>query len=211
VSGSSGGTRTAGPSSTAGSTGGTAVGRPGSRSNNSGSPVVGQANARTGSYYGGRFYNGSNRYYRYDPFYLYGYGAFGLGSLYYDPFWWGGYPYGYGYGYGYPWGYGGYYGGGYYGGGYGGGYGGAYDDQAQDGVKGGLKLKVTPKDAEVYVDGYYVGVVNDYDGAFQRLNLVAGPHHIEIKAKGFETLVFDVKVEPRETISYHGDLQPAQK
>ena len=164
----------------------------------------GQAVPRSGAYYGR--YNGRSGYYPYNPFYLYGYGAFGLGAYYYDPFWWG---YGYPYGYGYPWGYG-YYGG-YYGG-YGGydGYG-YYDDRQADGVKGGLKLKVEPQNAEVYVDGYYVGLVDDYNGTFQRLNLVAGAHHIEIRAKGFETLSFDVKIEPRETISYHGDLQPSAR
>jgi len=166
--------------------------------------------------YAGRYRDGSYyrnyRYYPYDPYYLYGYGAFGLGlgAYYYDPFLWG-YPYGYGYGsggYGYPWGYGdgGYYGGG---GGYGGGYY-DYDRRNDDGVKGGVKLKVSPKDADVFVDGYFVGRVDDYNGLFQRLNLVAGSHHIEFKARGYETLSVDVKVEPRETISYHGELQPAK-
>lgn len=197
VSGSSGGTHTAGPSSTGSSGGsGTAVQRGGSRPNY-GSPVTGQATERNGTYYRpGRSYN----YYPYDPYYLYGYGAFGLGAFYYDPFWWG-YPYG---GYGYPgYGYPGYGGGGYYGGGY-------YDRQEEaDGVKGGLKLKVTPDDAEVFVDGYYVGNVDDYNGPFQRLNLVAGAHRIEVRAKGYEPLTFEVKIEPRETITYHGEL-PSQ-
>jgi hypothetical protein len=195
---SSGGTRTAGPSSTGSATAGSGTASPrGSRPNNGGSPVIGEATARTGRYYdGGRGY----RYSPYDPYYLYGYGAFGLGAFYYDPFWWG-YPYGYG-GYGYGgYGYGGY------------GYPYSYGDSGyyarqDEGVKGGLKLKVEPKNAEVYVDGYYLGLVDDYNGAFQRLNLVAGTHHIEIRAKGYETLAFDVKIEPRETISYHGDLQP---
>jgi hypothetical protein len=195
VSGSGGG-RTSGPASSG--QGGTSVARPRGDRPNAGNPVIGQAAERNGRYYGrqdGRTY----RYYPYDPYYLYGYGAFGLGALYYDPFWWGGSPYGYGYGYGYPGGYGGGYGGGYY----------DYDRQ-DDGVKGGLKLKVEPKYAEVYVDGYYVGVVDDYNGVFQRLNLLAGPHRVELRAKGYETLAFDVKVEPRSTISYHGELQPQQ-
>lgn len=191
ASGSSGGTRTAGPSSTSssGSSSGTAVERDGSR-NNYGHPTIGGATNRTRPYDGrpGR----GHYYYPYDPYYLYGYGAFGLGAFYYDPFWWG-YPYGYG-PYGYPYGYG-----------YGYGYG-YYDPQDVDGVKGGLKLKVTPKEAEVYADGYYVGAVDDYDGAFQRLNLVAGTHRIEIRARGYEPLTFEVKIEPRETITYRGDL-----
>ncbi len=182
---SSGGSRATGAGSSRGD-GGIAVDRGGSRSNR-GNPIVGSATERTRPYYrpGGR------GYYPYDPYYLYGYGAFGLGAFYYDPFWWGS-PYGYYGGYGYP--------------GYGGGY---YDRQElEDGVKGGIKLKVTPDDAEVLVDGYYVGRVDEFNGVFQRLNILAGPHRIEIRAPGYETLALDVRVEPRETISYHGGLQP---
>lgn len=179
---SSGGSRARGSGgSTRSGSGGSAVDRGGSRSNE-GNPVIGSATERTRPYYR----PGGHSYYPYDPYYLYGYGAFGLGSFYYDPFWWG-YPYG---GYGYP-------------------YGGYYDrDELQDGVKGGLKLKVSPEDAEVHVDGYYVGRVDEFNGVFQRLNLLAGPHRLEIRAPGYETLTVDVQVQPRETISYHGALQP---
>src|SRR5262245_45560319 len=41
-----------------------------------------------------------------------------------------------------------------------------------------LKLEVTPKDAEVYVDGYYAGIVDDFDGAFQRLHVLPGNHEL---------------------------------
>ena len=33
------------------------------------------------------------------------------------------------------------------------------------------RLEVKPRDAQVYVDGYYVGVVDEFDGVFQRLDL----------------------------------------
>ena len=39
-----------------------------------------------------------------------------------------------------------------------------------------LRFKVTPKEAAVYVDGYYAGVVDDYDGVFQRLHVTPGQH-----------------------------------
>ena len=51
-------------------------------------------------------------------------------------------------------------------------------------TKGALRLKVKPVEASVYVDGYYVGVVDDFDGVFQRLRLEPGPHHLEIRAAG---------------------------
>lgn len=37
------------------------------------------------------------------------------------------------------------------------------------GTHGDVKLQVTPKQAEVYVDGFYAGVADDFDGAFKHL------------------------------------------
>lgn len=71
---------------------------------------------------------------------------------------------------------------------------------------GDLRLKIQPRDAAVYVDGYYAGIVDDFDGFFQRLTLEIGPHRIEIDAPGLESQVFDVYVDPDRTIDLHADL-----
>ena len=115
----------------------------------------------------------------------------------------------------YPWGFGGLGLGGYYGGYYDP-YGGYYDPYGGYqryprssytlGYEGALRLKVKPRDAPVYVDGYYVGLVDDFDGVFQRLHIEAGPHRIEISAPGYEPLTFDVRIEPDQTLTYHGEL-----
>lgn len=177
-----------------------------------GRSTVGTAVPRTRPPYGGGgggVYPG-NYYWWSRPSYWYGYGALGLGYFYYDPYWWG-VPYG-GYGYygGYP--YGGYPYGGYpYNGGYGyGGYSSSQHGTAYEGV-GQLRLKVKPRDAEVYVDGYRVGIVTNFDGVFQRLDLNAGPHKVEIRKEGFETLSIDVRILPDETTTYEGQLQPLDK
>ena len=73
------------------------------------------------------------------------------------------------------------------------------------GPPGNLRLDVRPKDAQVYVDGYYVGIVDDFNGR-QRLNLAPGPYHVDLRASGYESLAFDVNVEPRQTVSYRGTL-----
>lgn len=73
---------------------------------------------------------------------------------------------------------------------------------------GGLRLDVTPRHAAVLVDGYYAGVIDDFDGRFERAPLAAGPHRIDIEAPGYETLAFDVNVLPGQTIRYRGDLRP---
>ncbi len=122
--------------------------------------------------------------------YPYGYGGFGLGFYYYDPYAW--YPYGYP-AYGRP----------HYGGSY---YGGIYDSGYYDGE---LRLQVRPVEAEVYVDGYYMGRVDDFDGVFQAMRLTEGAHRVELVAPGFETLAFDVRIEPGRKINYRGDLRPA--
>jgi hypothetical protein len=143
-------------------------------------------------------------YYRgYSPW---GFGGVGFGSYYgsfydpyvfYDPFspWYGSYGvYG---SYGYP-AYG--YGAGTYG------YGSSYGIAAD----GELRLKIKPRDAQVFVDGYYSGIVDDFDGVFQRLHLPSGPHRIEVRAPGYETLTFDVQIRFDQTTKYEGELRRIQ-
>ena len=72
--------------------------------------------------------------------------------------------------------------------------------------EGALRLKIKPNGATVYVDGSYVGVVDDYDGIFQKLHLDAGVHHVEVRMPGFDTLAFDVRIDPDHTTTYRGEL-----
>ena len=76
------------------------------------------------------------------------------------------------------------------------------------GPTGTLRLKVKPRHAEVFVDGYFVGRVDDFDGVFQSLRLEEGPYQIEILADGYEPLVLDVRILWGEKITYEGDLLP---
>jgi len=156
--------------------------------------------------------------YVYDPFfydhYYYGYGYSPYGSLRYPGF---GIGYGYGLGLGWPIFYDPWYDpwyatSGYAGYGYGGmgssgmGYSSSYTSVDQ----GKVRLKVKPRNAKVYVDGYFVGNVDDFDGAFQKLALNGGRHHVEIKADGYETAEFDVLVTPDQTVTYQGELKKIQ-
>ncbi len=76
---------------------------------------------------------------------------------------------------------------------------------------GSIRLKVKPKDAEVYVDGTYFGHVDDYNGAFQHLDLRSGTHRLEIRAAGYESITVELRVLPGKSITYNGDLKPVQK
>ena len=152
-----------------------------------GRTVVGPNRSRTvivrppsiyGYYYPRSFYP-----YAYTP---YGYGAFGLGYFYYNPYRF--YP-------GYAPGFSSY---SYYDG---------YLRPFSSFDIGELRLDVSPRHAQVYVDGYYSGVVNDYDGVFQGLKLESGAYRIEITAPGYETLSFDVRITPGQKIRYEGNLR----
>jgi len=73
---------------------------------------------------------------------------------------------------------------------------------------GELRLKVRPREAQVFVDGYYAGRVDDFDGIFQSLRLEEGEYQIEIVHPGYEPLAFDVRIFPGEKTTYEGDLIP---
>ncbi|HWI16769.1 MAG TPA: hypothetical protein VNT81_03445 [Vicinamibacterales bacterium] len=66
---------------------------------------------------------------------------------------------------------------------------------------GEIRFQGAPKDAQVYVDRYYAGIVDDFDGTFQWLNVERGPHQIEIVVPAAPPLTFDVNVEPGRTIT----------
>jgi hypothetical protein len=48
-----------------------------------------------------------------------------------------------------------------------------------------IRLDVTPEDSEVYVDGYYAGIVDDFDGMLQRLRVEPGQHEITLYHDGY--------------------------
>jgi PEGA domain-containing protein len=146
-------------------------------------------------------YYGYGYGYVYDPFYSYYYSPYYRGYGYWNPW-------GYGYGLGY-FSYDPYLFGGIGDPGYGGGYGssgGGSSVQHYQGA-GSLRLKIKPANAQVYIDGYFVGVVDSFDGVFQKLNVDAGPHRVELKAEGYETTDFEVVITPGDTITYKGDMK----
>jgi hypothetical protein len=50
-----------------------------------------------------------------------------------------------------------------------------------------MRVLVDPSETRVYVDGYYAGVADDFDGLFQRLHLAPGRHEITLKLAGHKT------------------------
>src|SRR5579862_440978 len=72
---------------------------------------------------------------------------------------------------------------------------------------GWLELPIAPAEAQVYVDGYYVGIISDFSRSGGGV-MEAGPHRIEIRAPGYETATFDVRLAPDQTVIYREDLRP---
>jgi len=67
---------------------------------------------------------------------------------------------------------------------------------------------VTPREVAVYVDGFYAGVVDDFDGFFQRLPLVPGGHIISLYMEGFGTITRRVYLSPGSDLSIREVLVP---
>jgi len=128
----------------------------------------------------GSYYGRPGGYYRpyyYRPYYTYyGYGAFPYFDFYY------------GYGYGGP-----YYRGGYWGNRYYGNY-------------GSVRVLVDPSETRVYVDGYYAGTADDFDGLFQRLHVAPGRHDLTFKLEGFRSHRMRVYVPWDRTLKLHYDM-----
>jgi PEGA domain-containing protein len=104
---------------------------------------------------------------------------------YYDPFFWG---WGGGYGYWqYPPPYYGY---------------GRYDRT------GAARLQVQPKQAQVFVDGYFVGKVDDFDGSLQRLRVEAGEHELEFYLEGYRTVKQRVLFRREGTLTLKHVMEP---
>jgi hypothetical protein len=114
------------------------------------------------------------------------------GGFYYPgPFWYG-YPFGYPwYAYQYPVGpyppYGGYY---------------------RFNPGSAARLEVTPREAEVYVDGFYAGIVDDFDGVFQRLPLAPGNHELTLYRDGLRTVHQTIYAQPGATLKIKYKMQP---
>jgi len=70
-----------------------------------------------------------------------------------------------------------------------------------------IRVMVTPREAAVYVDGFYAGIVDDFDGFFQRLPVTPGTHDIELYLDGYRTERHYVYVGPRSTLKLRATLE----
>ena len=74
-------------------------------------------------------------------------------------------------------------------------------------TKGGLRFETSPGWAQVFVDGNYVGIVDDFGLRGRPLELTVGRHHIELRTTGYAAETFDVNITANQVSRYRGDLQ----
>ena len=73
---------------------------------------------------------------------------------------------------------------------------------------GTVRLQVKPVETEVYVDGYYAGVVDSYDGLFQRLSLPPGRHDIELRLEGYRSVQEQVYLAVGQSFRIRHMMEP---
>jgi len=72
---------------------------------------------------------------------------------------------------------------------------------------GGISFDIQPFDAQVSVDGRYVGTVGQFTSTSQPLGLTAGRHHIQITAPGYRPMDLDADIVAGEVLPYQGTLE----
>ncbi len=90
-----------------------------------------------------------------------------------------------------------------------------YDDQSYEGigsseVQGAFDLNVKPKGTQVYVDGRYVGVTDNFDGFPRYLWLKKGTYEVVFYNDGYETVVRELAIYPGVVIDVRERLLPGK-
>jgi hypothetical protein len=77
-----------------------------------------------------------------------------------------------------------------------------FDDESS------LRLQVTPRETEVFVDGYFAGKVDDFDGRFQRLHIQPGEHELTLYLDGHRKVTQTILVRPRSSFRVRYEMTP---
>jgi hypothetical protein len=83
-------------------------------------------------------------------------------------------------------------------------YGPIYDRHAE------IRLRVDPpeaKNAAVYVDGFYAGIVDDFNGVFQALPLTPGSHRVVLYLDGYRTAQHNLYLSAGSTMKLRETMQ----
>lgn len=84
---------------------------------------------------------------------------------------------------------------------------GAYGVRPGVPIYGGVSFDLDPSDADLYIDGEYVGPVGNFTPNSEPLTLTPGSHRIAVQRDGFQPMEWEVTIEPGQVIPYRGDMQ----
>ncbi|HLG57513.1 MAG TPA: hypothetical protein VI485_19380 [Vicinamibacterales bacterium] len=73
-----------------------------------------------------------------------------------------------------------------------------------------LRIRIAPEPAEeaaVYVDGFYAGSVDDFNGVFQALPLTPGGHRVIVYLAGYRTIRRNIYMSPGSMFTLHETMQ----
>jgi hypothetical protein len=70
-----------------------------------------------------------------------------------------------------------------------------------------VRVLATPKEAAVYLDGAYAGVVGDFDGVFSRLHTTPGAHAVTLYLEGYRTATRNIYVAPDVTLRLRLEME----
>jgi hypothetical protein len=70
-----------------------------------------------------------------------------------------------------------------------------------------VRVQATPREAQVYVDGYFVGLVDDFDGWSQRLRLEPGEYEIQLYLEGFRPVSEKILLRPDSTFKLRRTME----
>jgi PEGA domain-containing protein len=73
-----------------------------------------------------------------------------------------------------------------------------------------IRVQVAPKSAAVYVDGFYAGIVDDFDGFFQALPVLPGGHVVALYLEGYQTVSRSIYLPPGSTFQLREQLLPVE-
>ena len=81
-----------------------------------------------------------------------------------------------------------------------------YLQRQREAARGSLVLEAVPPAAQIFVDGHY-GIAKEFGAEGAVISLDAGAHRIEVRAPGYETVTFNVMIEPNALVRYRGGMQ----
>jgi hypothetical protein len=71
-----------------------------------------------------------------------------------------------------------------------------------------LILDIHPPTAQIFADGYYIGIPEDFRFEYGGAVLEPGPHRIDILARDYEPVTFDVNLTRGQSATFRHTLTP---